>query len=201
MNSEIAPERSSPSTRTTGMCWRSRASPTSIRLPSPAACREREYAALADDPDKPLLDRALRGTYPSGSTIKPAIALAALTYHAIDPNKIFYSTGIFHLPGNSFIWREDRTGPRGALDMEEAIARSSDVYFYNVASILGVDRIDTFLTPFGYGQLTGIDIAGEKPGVLPSPAVEDASTSSDPRTRSGFPVIPSISAWDRATCW
>lgn len=53
--------------------------------------------------------------------------------------------------------------------MEEAIARSSDVYFYNVASILGVDRIHTFLAPFGYGQLTGIDIAGEKPGVLPSP--------------------------------
>ncbi|MGH8206964.1 MAG: penicillin-binding transpeptidase domain-containing protein, partial [Steroidobacteraceae bacterium] len=130
---------------------------------------EREYAALAGDPDKPLLDRALRGTYPSGSTIKPAIALAALTYHAIDPNKIFYSTGIFHLPGNSFTWREDSTGPRGALNMEEAIARSSDVYFYNVASILGVDRIHTFLAPFGYGQLTGIDIAGEKPGVLPSP--------------------------------
>lgn len=130
----------------------------------------REYAALADDPDKPLLNRALRGGYPSGSTIKPAIALAGLTYHVIDPYKIFYSTGIFHLPGNSFIWREDHDGPRGALDMEEAIARSSDVYFYNLASLLGVDRIDTFLAPFGYGRLTGIDIAGEKPGLLPSPA-------------------------------
>ncbi|MGH8205348.1 MAG: penicillin-binding protein 2, partial [Steroidobacteraceae bacterium] len=130
---------------------------------------EREYAALEDDPDKPLLDRALRGTYASGSTIKPAIALAALTYQAVDPYKIFYSTGIFHLPGSSFIWREDYDGPRGPLNMEEAIARSSDVYFYNVASILGVDRIHAFLAPFGYGQLTGIDIAGEKAGVLPSP--------------------------------
>ena len=130
----------------------------------------REYAALANDPDKPLLNRALRGAYPSGSTIKPTIALAGLTDHAIDPYKIFYSTGIFHLPGSSFIWREDHDGPRGALDMEEAIARSSDVYFYNLASILGVDRIDSFLAPFGYGQLTGIDIAGEKPGLLPSPA-------------------------------
>ena len=130
----------------------------------------REYAALADDPDKPLLNRALRGAYPSGSTIKPVIALAALTYHAIDPNAIFYSNGIFHLPGNSFIWREDRTGPRGPLNMQQAIARSSDVYFYNVASVLNIDRIDTFLAPFGYGRLTGIDIAGEKPGLLPSRA-------------------------------
>ncbi len=130
----------------------------------------REYAALANNPDKPLLDRALRGAYPSGSTIKPAIALAGLTYHVVDPFKIFYSNGTFHLPGNSFLWREDRTGPRGPLNLQQAIARSSDVYFYNLASILGVDRIDTFLAPFGYGELTGIDIAGEKPGLLPSPA-------------------------------
>jgi len=130
----------------------------------------REYAALANDPNKPLLNRALRGTYPSGSTIKPAIALAGLTDHVIDPYKIFYSTGTFHLPGNSFLWREDRTGPRGPLNMQQAIARSSDVYFYNLASILGVERIDAFLAPFGYGRLTGIDISGEKPGLLPSPA-------------------------------
>lgn len=132
---------------------------------------EREYAALADDPDKPLLDRALRGTYPSGSTIKPAIALAALTDHAVDPFKIFYCTGLFHLPGSSLVWREPRSdGHHGDVNMQQAITRSCDVYFYNVATILGVDRIDQFLTPFGYGQLTGIDIAGEKPGVLPSPA-------------------------------
>lgn len=130
----------------------------------------REYAALANDPDKPLLNRALRGAYPSGSTIKPVLALAALTDHAIDPNKIIYSNLTFHLPGNSFLWREDHTGPRGPLNMEQAIARSSDVYFYNLANLLGVDRIDSFLAPFGYGRLTGIDIAGEKPGLLPSPA-------------------------------
>ena len=130
----------------------------------------REYAALANDPNKPLLNRALRGTYPSGSTIKPVLALAALTDHAIDPNKLIYSNLTFHLPGNSFLWREDHTGPRGPLNMMQAIARSSDVYFYNLASILGIDRIDAFLAPFGYGRLTGIDIAGEKPGLLPSPA-------------------------------
>ena len=132
---------------------------------------EREYAELADDPDKPLLDRALRGTYPSGSTIKPAIALAALTYHAVDPFKIFYCTGTFHLPGSALIWREPRSdGHHGDVNLQQAITRSCDVYFYNLASTLGVDRIDQFLGPFGYGELTGIDIAGEKPGVLPSPA-------------------------------
>ncbi len=111
---------------------------------------QREYAALADDPDKPLLNRALRGAYPSGSTIKPVIALAGLTYRVIDPDKIFYSTGIFHLPGNSFIWREDRDGPRGALDMEQAIGSAPATCIYTTfASLLNVDRIDTFLAPFG----------------------------------------------------
>ena len=131
----------------------------------------RQYAALADDPGKPLLDRALRGTYPSGSTIKPAIALAALTDHVVDPYKNIYCTGVFRLPGSSIVWREGASdGHHGAVDMQQAITRSCDVYFYGVASTLGVDRIDSFLAPFGYGRLTGIDIAGEKPGVLPSPA-------------------------------
>jgi penicillin-binding protein 2 len=131
----------------------------------------REYAALADDPDKPLLNRALRGEYPSGSTIKPTIALAALTYNVVDPYKTIYCTGIFRLPGSSVVWREGTTdGRHGEIDMQQAITRSCDVYFYGLASTLGVDRIDTFLAPFGYGRLTGIDISGEKPGVLPSPA-------------------------------
>ena len=130
----------------------------------------REYAALADDPDKPLLNRALRGEYPSGSTIKPAIALAALTYNVIDPYQALYCAGVFHLPGSSLVWREGKGGHHGPVDMQQAITRSCDVYFYGLASTLGVDRIDTFLSPFGYGRLTGIDISGEKPGLLPSPA-------------------------------
>ncbi len=128
-----------------------------------------EYAALADDPDKPLLNRALRGAYPSGSTIKPAIALAALTYHVIDPSRQEFCTGIYHLPGSHMVWREGKGGRHGDVDLHHAISRSCDVYFYGVASTLGIDRIDSFLTPFGYGQLTGIDITGEKPGLLPSP--------------------------------
>jgi penicillin-binding protein 2 len=128
-----------------------------------------EYAALSDDIDKPLLNRALRGTYPSGSTIKPALALAALTYHLVDPNRQEFCSGVFHLPGSSLLFREGKTGRHGYLDLQHAIAKSCDVYFFGLAATVGGERIANFLTQFGYGALTGIDISGEKPGLLPSP--------------------------------
>ncbi|MGA8708728.1 MAG: penicillin-binding protein 2 [Steroidobacteraceae bacterium] len=128
-----------------------------------------EYAALSDNEDKPLLNRALRGTYPSGSTIKPVIALAALTYHLVDPNKPEFCNGVFHLPGSSLLFREGRSGRHGWLDLTHAIAKSCDVYFYGLAATVGAERIAAFMAPFGYGELTGIDISGEKPGLLPSP--------------------------------
>jgi penicillin-binding protein 2 len=128
-----------------------------------------EYASLSDNEDKPLLNRALRGTYPSGSTIKPVIALAALTYHLVDPNKPEFCAGVFHLPGSSLLFREGKTGRHGWLDLTHAIAKSCDVYFYGLASTVGAERIAAFMAPFGYGELTGIDISGEKPGLLPSP--------------------------------
>ena len=128
-----------------------------------------EYAALADDIDKPLFNRALRGTYPSGSTIKPVIALAALTYRNVDPAKQEFCNGVFHLPGSSHLYREGKGGKHGYVDLERAIARSCDVYFYGLAATIGAEHIADFMAPFGYGQLTGIDISGEKPGLLPSP--------------------------------
>ena len=128
-----------------------------------------EYAALADNDDKPLLNRALRGTYPSGSTIKPVIALAGLTYHVVDPDRQEFCAGVWHLPGSALLFREGKTGRHGHIDLPHAIARSCDVYFYGLASTIGAERIASFMAPFGYGGLTGIDIAGEKPGVLPSP--------------------------------
>jgi penicillin-binding protein 2 len=128
-----------------------------------------EYAALSDNIDKPLLNRALRGTYPSGSTIKPVIALAGLTYHVVDPNKQEFCGGVFHLPGSSLLFREGKTGRHGWLDLTHAIAKSCDVYFYGLAATIGAERIANFMAPFGYGELTGIDISGEKPGLLPSP--------------------------------
>jgi len=132
--------------------------------------RRNEYAELVNNEDKPLLNRALRGTYPSGSTIKPAIALVALTDKFITADTRVFCNGTFSLPGSAHVWRADKDEPRGDLDLNEAIARSSDVYFYRLAWRMGIDKLAEGLAPFGYGRLTGIDIAGERPGLLPSPA-------------------------------
>jgi penicillin-binding protein 2 len=128
-----------------------------------------EYGELQNDIDRPLFNRALRGTYPSGSTIKPVLGLAALTDHAIAADTKVFCNAVFYLPGSRHVWRADKDEPRGYLDLPEAISRSSDVYFYRLASTLGIDRMAAFLEPFGYGQPTGIDIGGEKAGLLPTP--------------------------------
>ncbi|MGB6604283.1 MAG: penicillin-binding protein 2 [Steroidobacteraceae bacterium] len=127
-----------------------------------------EYGALQEDIDRPLFNRALRGTYPPGSTVKPLLALAALTYHAIDPDEHRYCAGAFHLPGSSFIYREFHNEHHGSVDLDDAIVVSCDVYFYGLAETLGIDRIAAFMAPFGFGQVTGIDVGGEKTGILPS---------------------------------
>ena len=145
-----------------------------------------EYRALADDIDRPLFNRALRGTYPPGSTVKPAIALAALTYHAVDPIAHRFCAGSFHLPGSSFIYREYHNEHHGAVDLDDAIARSCDVYFYGLANELGVDRISKFLAKLGFGQPTGIDISGEKAGILPSREWKE-KTFARPVDRVWFP--------------
>lgn len=132
--------------------------------------RRNEYAELVNDEDKPLLNRALRGAYPSGSTIKPAIALVALTQKFLTAETRVLCQGTFSLPGSAHVWRADKDEPRGELDLTEAIARSSDVFFYKLAWHMGIDKLSEGLAPFGYGRLTGIDISGERPGLLPSPA-------------------------------
>ena len=127
-----------------------------------------EFKELNDNIDHPLLNRALRGQYPSGSTIKPGLALAALVNHDVDPNATRFCGGTYHLPGSSLLFREGKTGRHGAMDLRHAIAKSCDVYFYDLANTIGVDHIAEFLAPLGFGSLTGIDISGEKPGLLPS---------------------------------
>jgi penicillin-binding protein 2 len=128
-----------------------------------------EYAQLTNDIDKPLLNRALRGAYPSGSTIKPIIALAGLTFKLVDPERREFCNGVFHLPRSAHLYREGKGGRHGSVDLKDAIARSCDVYFYGLAATLGVDHIADFMARFGFGAETGIDIGGEKTGLLPSP--------------------------------
>jgi penicillin-binding protein 2 len=126
-----------------------------------------EYRALANNIDIPLLNRALRGAYPPGSTVKPLYALAAQKYGILSPLQEEFCGGFFQLPGSSNKYRDDKK--HGFLNMRQAIAASCDVYFFRVAWKLGIGRMDEFMKTFGYGELTGIDIPGEKPGLYASP--------------------------------
>ncbi len=126
------------------------------------------YQALNASQDQPLYNRALRGLYPPGSTIKPFIALAGLEYDAIDARQTLYCPGYLQLPGSSHKYRDWRKGGHGAVNMSHAITQSCDVYFYRLALGLGIDHLQGFLKKFGFGEHTGIDLDGEKLGLLPS---------------------------------
>jgi penicillin-binding protein 2 len=126
-----------------------------------------QYSALSNNIDVPLLNRALRGAYPPGSTVKPLYALAAQKYGVIGAQQTMYCPGFFTLPGSSNKYRDDEV--HRDVDMRSAISRSCDVYFYRVAEKMGIDHMHEFMSAFGYGELTGIDIPGEKPGLYASP--------------------------------
>ena len=128
----------------------------------------KEYRTLQDDPDLPLFNRALRGNYPPGSTIKPFLALAGLSYDVLDPDRKVFCGGHYRLPGSTHRYRDWKRGGHGLVTLHESIEQSCDVYFYTLARELGIDRMATFLKNFGLGNRTGIDIAGEKPGLVPS---------------------------------
>jgi penicillin-binding protein 2 len=124
------------------------------------------WAALNEDIDKPLLNRALRGTYPPGSTYKPLMAMAALNSGKRAANVVIQDNLTYSFGGRTFGSPEaDRPGPK---DMRLAIVSSSNVYFYSLANEMGVDVIHDQLEPFGLGRLTGIDLMGEVTGDLPS---------------------------------
>ncbi|MHB8256839.1 MAG: penicillin-binding protein 2 [Acidiferrobacterales bacterium] len=129
------------------------------------------YKALMDNTDRPLLNRALDGRYAPGSTIKPFLGLGALE-GGLNPNKTYYCPGWYSLPGSThrfhcWRWRE---GGHGVVDLHDAIVESCDVYFYNLAVHLGINRIDSILNEFGFGARTGVDVPGEFRGLVPSPA-------------------------------
>jgi penicillin-binding protein 2 len=126
------------------------------------------YRALQDSPDQPMFNRALRGRYPPGSTIKPFIGLAGLEYGLIDPNVSTYCQGWYMLDGDERKYRDWKKTGHGHVDLTQAIVESCDVYFYDLALTLGIDRISQFLEPFGFNDLTGIDTSGELTGLVPS---------------------------------
>ncbi|MGC8701831.1 MAG: penicillin-binding protein 2 [Thiomonas sp.] len=126
------------------------------------------WDALNTSPDRPLLNRVLRGTFPPGSTYKPYLAMGALTDGIRTAQWSFRDPGFFMFAGHRF--RDDVPGGHGVVDMHKAIAVSCDVYFYMVAHDWGVDGMANYTTKYSFGQATGIDLKGEAKGVLPSKA-------------------------------
>ncbi len=129
-----------------------------------------DYRALRDSLDKPLINRALQGQYPPGSTVKPFYALAGLEYEKVKPNDSVSCRGFFTLPGVAHRYRDWKKEGHGTTNLDHAVVQSCDVYFYNLALMLGIDKMAEFMTRFGLGHKTGIDIPGEMPGVMPTPA-------------------------------
>ncbi len=118
------------------------------------------WDALNNSPDHPLIDRALRGAYPEGSTLKPFIALAGLHYGVRTPEQTTYDPGYFSFPGSSHRYRDWAPNGHGTVDMHKSIVVSCDTYFYHLANDLGIDRMSAYLGQFGFGRKTGIDMAG-----------------------------------------
>jgi len=129
-----------------------------------------DYAALRDNEKQPLFNRALRGQYPPGSTVKPFMGLAGLEQGVTRVHSSTYCPGFYMLPGNSRKYRDWKRTGHGTVSLHDAIVQSCDVYFYDLALSLGIDRIHDYLSHFGFGHRTGIDILGELPGLLPSQA-------------------------------
>jgi penicillin-binding protein 2 len=124
------------------------------------------WQKLNESPDKPLLNRALRGTYPPGSTYKPFMSLAALHTGKRNPDQSISDPGYFMFGNHRF--RDDKEGGHGTVDMYKSIVESCDTYYYLLARDMGVDMIYEQMKPLGFGQITGIDIQGESRGILPS---------------------------------
>ena len=128
------------------------------------------WDALNDSPDKPLLNRPLRGAYPPGSTIKPFLALSALTSGKRTATQAIFDPGFFQIAGSAHRFNDDKKGGHGYVDMTKSIIVSCDTYYYMLGADSDIDVTHDFLAQFGFGRKTGIDIEGELPGVLPSRA-------------------------------
>ena len=130
--------------------------------------RTDDWDLLNNSPDKPMVNRALNGAYPPGSTFKPFMALAALEIGKRTANQTISDPGFFNFGGHHF--RDDKKGGHGSVDMYKSIVHSCDTYYYMLANDMGIDNISRFMGSLGLGSRTGIDIEGESEGVLPSQA-------------------------------
>lgn len=128
-----------------------------------------DYAALSNEIDRPLYNRAVRGLYPPASTIKPFIALAGLDKGYVQPSTAIYDPGWYHLPNVKHSYRCWRHGGHGVLNVKRAITVSCDTYFYQLSNKMGISAIEDMLFQFGFGQLSHVDLNEEAPGLIPGP--------------------------------
>jgi len=153
-----------------------------------------QYGSLQNNLDRPLFNRAVRGTYPPGSTIKPMLALSALATGATNLTRKTFCIGYFQLEGDDHRYRDWKPEGHGPVDLHDAIAQSCDVYFYEMSVDLGIDNMHEYLTQFGLGSATGVDVLGERPGLVPSREWKRNNFRSrdDKRWYHGETVIASI---------
>ena len=128
----------------------------------------KSYNALLNATDAPLINRALNGKYPPGSTVKPFLAIAALAFGLRETDQTTWCKGWYSLKGHEHRYRDWKKGGHGQVDLNYAILQSCDVYFYSLAHDLGITKLNKALTNFGYGLKTGIDIGGESSALVPS---------------------------------
>ena len=128
------------------------------------------WKELNESLDRPLINRALRGVYPPGSTIKPFMGLAGLELGLRRPGDGIADPGYFSLPGSSHRYRDWKKDGHGMVDLKRSITISCDTYYYSLANQMGIERMAGYLSQFGFGHRTGIDLDGELPGLMPTPA-------------------------------
>jgi penicillin-binding protein 2 len=126
------------------------------------------WRELNESPDRPMVDRALKGIYPPGSTIKPFMAMAALELGVRRATDTIVDPGYYSIPGSSHRYHDWRKEGHGLVDLHKSIVQSCDTYYYRLAVDMGIDRMHDFLSKFGFGSKTGIDLEGESGGLLPS---------------------------------
>jgi penicillin-binding protein 2 len=129
---------------------------------------KKDYATLTASKARPLFNRALVGRYPPGSTVKPFVGLAGLANGVIGPDQRKYCPGFYQLEGREHKYRDWKKQGHGSVNLHDAIVQSCDVYYYDLAHHLGIDRLHDYLAGFGFGRRSGIDVGGESAGLLPS---------------------------------
>lgn len=128
----------------------------------------KDYNTLLNDPDRPLINRATQGVYPPASTVKPYVAVSSLTAGVINKNTSLFDPGWWQLPGSDKRYRDWKHWGHGRLNVTKALEESADTFFYQVAYDMGIDRLSEWMSKFGFGQYTGIDLSEERNGNMPT---------------------------------